>query len=169
MDMNIDRKLDKREWRWWEDKPEKLTKLEEAYLADMTDREACQYTGITERQLYYYQEITPEFVTRKHLLKQDLRAKAKLNLAKDIRNADQATTKWYLERKNKDEFSLKQEFEHSGDFELDIKDGSIFIHAAQNATPSSPSEKEVQSDSMRTEVGEDDARNQLPDTGSVSQ
>jgi len=36
---------------------------------------------------------------------------AKFNILKELKDGDKETSKWYLERKAKEEFSLKQEIE----------------------------------------------------------
>lgn len=107
---------------WWQEAPEKLTKLEEAFLKDLTDEQACVFAEITPKQLYYYQEINPEFISKKKLLKENVKARAKLNIAEDIIDKRSIeTSKWYAERKIKSEFSPKQELEHSGNMDFNIK------------------------------------------------
>lgn len=120
---------------WWEETPEKLTKLEIAFLKDLSDEQACVYAGITPRQLYYYQEINPEFVGKKLLLKENVKARAKINVAIAIESNDLDTSKWYLERKLKNEFGTRQENENKGDIvhRVIIEDGdqNSFVASAQ--------------------------------------
>jgi hypothetical protein len=73
-----------REWRWWKINPEKLTKLTQAFAIGCTDEEATLYAGITERQLYYYQRLNPEFVTEKASLKQSVVLNAKQTVANTV-------------------------------------------------------------------------------------
>ncbi len=101
-------------------RPKKMTaemvkKLEDGFLKGLSDREACLFAGISKQTLYNYQDKHPEFLDRKNLLKENLKMHAKINLAEKIENEkDINLSLWYLERKCKDEFSPKQEVEHSG-------------------------------------------------------
>ena len=100
-----------------------VNKLEQAFVYGMTDLEACLYAGISKQTLYNYQDKFPEFVDRKELLKNSVALKAKANIAKSIDEGDKADTRWWLERKRKDEFSLKHEHELSGDLTLNVITG----------------------------------------------
>ncbi|MEK7673531.1 MAG: hypothetical protein AAB373_06640 [Patescibacteria group bacterium] len=80
-------------------------KLEEAFSLDCTDREACIYAGIHPDTLYEFQKKNPAFSERKHALKQTLILIARATLVKNLN--DPRTAMWYLERKRKEEFSLK--------------------------------------------------------------
>ncbi|WP_101908866.1 hypothetical protein [Marasmitruncus massiliensis] len=101
-------------------RPKKITKavvqkLEEGFLKGLSDQEACLFAGIAKQTLYNYQKENAEFLDRKNLLKENLKMQAKLNLAGKIEtDKDITLSLWYLERKCKDEFSPKQEIEHSG-------------------------------------------------------
>lgn len=88
---------------------ETVKKLEDAFLYGATDLEACLEAGISKQTLYTYQEKNPEFVDRKELLKNQPRIKAKKVVMKSIEEGDKETSKWYLERRSKDEFSTKTE------------------------------------------------------------
>jgi len=100
-----------------------IQKLEQAFTYDMTDLEACLYADISKSTLYNYQNAHPEFVERKALLKNSLAMKAKANLAVSINNGDKTDTKWWLERRRKEEFSLKTEHGILGDLTLNILTG----------------------------------------------
>lgn len=88
--------------------PETLDKLRQAYLIGANDREAYGYADISHETFYNYIEKHPEF--REQITKWQeepiLKAKTTVvkNLDKDVKNAQ-----WYLERKRKDEFSIKTE------------------------------------------------------------
>ena len=77
-----------------------------------TDEEACFYADIPMRTFYDYQKDKPEFSHRKKLLKQSPIFKARKSVVEGLENDSNLALK-YLERKKKDEFSLKQEHEHS--------------------------------------------------------
>lgn len=92
----------KRTFRWWKTEPDKLTKLKEAFLMDCTDKEACIYAGITERQLYYFQEKNPDFVSEKALFKSNAVLKARKAIFDNLDKPKVAM--WYLESKCRKEF-----------------------------------------------------------------
>lgn len=87
---------------------EVIGKLEILFAKGLSDREACQIADIDPSTLYDYCVKHKEFAERKELLKEMPKAKAKLNVAEAIENKDVDMSKWYLERKAKDEFSTKQ-------------------------------------------------------------
>lgn len=87
---------------------EMIGKLELLFAKGLTDREACLIADITPSTLYDYCNKNPEFTERKELLKEKVKIQAKLNIAESIENKDVDDSKWYLERKAKDEFSAKQ-------------------------------------------------------------
>lgn len=93
-----------------------LDKLELLFAKGLTDREACLIADINPSTLYNYCNEHPEFLERKELLKEQPRTKAKLNIAEAIEQEDIDISKWYLERKARDEFSTKQEI--SGDIKV---------------------------------------------------
>lgn len=95
---------------------EMIDKLEMLFAKGLTDREACLIANIHPSTLYDYCNENPEFTERKELLKEQVKTQAKLNVAEAIENNDKDTSKWYLERKAKDEFSTKQEV--SGDIKV---------------------------------------------------
>lgn len=92
-----------------------LKKLEFAFLRGLSDREACHFADISLQTLYNYCNKHPEYFERKELLKEHPKTQAKLNVAAGIECGDIELSKWYLERKAKDEFSTKQEVDLSGE------------------------------------------------------
>lgn len=94
--------------------PETLHKLDEAFLNDLTDEQACFFANISPATLYNFQQEHPEFLERKRLLRENLKVKAKLNLSHKIQTEEggisAAHSMWYLERKAKNEgFSARTE------------------------------------------------------------
>lgn len=92
-----------REWRWWKQNPEKLTKLEQAFAIGCTDKEACGYAELTEKQLYYYERQHPDFGSRKEVLKNTVVLKAKQTVANKV-GASYHTAIDYLKRTRKGEY-----------------------------------------------------------------
>ena len=88
---------------------EVLQKLEYAFMRGLSDVEACLYADIATSTLYNYCNDNPDFLERKEELKKHPTAQAKLNVTEAIENGDTDMSKWYLERRAKDEFSTKQE------------------------------------------------------------
>jgi hypothetical protein len=88
--------------------PEVIAKLEEAYAWGCSDREACLWAEIAEPTLYKYQVSHPEFVDRKNALKETPILLARKSVLKGIKNNPDLALK-LLERKKKDEYSLRQE------------------------------------------------------------
>ena len=85
-----------------------IGKLELLFAKGLSDREACLIADINPTTLYDYCNTHPDFKERKELLKERPKTTAKLNVAEAIENKDIELSKWYLERKAKDEFSTKQ-------------------------------------------------------------
>lgn len=89
--------------------PEAIAKLEDGFEYGFTDLEACLHAGISKDALYDYCEKHPEFTERKEILKRSPILLAKRNIVEELKSKDGDTSKWYLERKAKDEFSTRSE------------------------------------------------------------
>jgi len=97
--------------------PEVLQKLEQAFSIGCSDTEATLFADISMASLYEFQNKYPEFAERKRKLKESLVLRSRFNVARAINdqvNPDLDLSKWYLERRKKEEFSIKQETEHTG-------------------------------------------------------
>ena len=97
-----------------------IGKLEMLFAKGLSDREACLIADITPSTLYDYCNANPEFSERKELLKDKVKIKAKLNISEAIEKEDTDMSKWYLERKARDEFSVKQTIEADVNNEVTI-------------------------------------------------
>lgn len=86
-----------------------LQKLEYGFAHGLSDAQACLYAGIAPSSLYNYQRQNPDFLERKELLKDSITMRAKLNVAGKINEGDTQQSQWWLERKAKDEFSVRTE------------------------------------------------------------
>ena len=89
--------------------PEIVTKLEYAFSKSFTDEQACQHVDISRQCLNRYCLENPEFRDKKESLKRNLTLKAKMNVVESIESGEISSSKWWLERKNKEEFSLRVE------------------------------------------------------------
>ena len=90
------------------DNPETVKKLEEAFALDCSIPEACFYANISKQTYYNLLEEKPELLDRFTALREKPVLIARQTVVKACKdNADMALK--YLERKRKDEFSLKVE------------------------------------------------------------
>ncbi len=89
--------------------PKIVTNLLMAFSNSFTDDEACIYCDISKNTLYRFIEKNPHFWNQKEILKHKPNIKAKLNKIKAINEWNTQESWWWLERKSKDEFSLKTE------------------------------------------------------------
>lgn len=85
-----------------------IDKLEYAFSLGCSDNEACLHAGIAPKTLYNYQEKNPEFLQRKQLLKDSPIFLARQSVLKGLKNDPDLALK-FLERRKKDEFSVKSE------------------------------------------------------------
>ena len=90
---------------------EVVGKLEYGFMKGLNDAECCLYANISRQALYDYCRKHPEFSDRKEVLKRQPSVKAKMNITEAIESGDVDLSKWYLERRNSDEFSRKQQIE----------------------------------------------------------
>lgn len=100
---------------------ETVKKLLDAFSYGFTDIEACVYADISRETLYAYIRKNPSFSDTKEALKNKPQIKAKMNIVWAINKWELNDSKWYLERKSRDEFSLKQEVEQKGEMTLTHK------------------------------------------------
>lgn len=105
--------------------PEIIGKLETSFSNGYTDVQACVMANINPSTLYEYCKENPEFSEKKEELKKRVDIQAKLNIVKSLQAGDKDISKWWLERKCKEEFSLRTE--HTGKNGEDIKQKVIYI------------------------------------------
>lgn len=100
--------------------PDVLQKLDQAFMDGMNIQQAIFLANISSA--LYYQVVTknPALVERFDKLKENQKIKAKNNVKKFIEKGDVDTSKWYLERRAKDEFAPKSELEHSGELKIEV-------------------------------------------------
>jgi len=76
-----------------------LQKLEECFLAAMTDREACCIAGIGEATLYDYCAANEKFSEKKETLKDMPSAMAKNIIKRSLTDGELSTAKYVLDQK----------------------------------------------------------------------
>jgi len=86
-----------------------IQKLEEAFTRGYSDPQACIYADVKISTFYDYCKANPDFSDRKEELKKRIDIKAKEVMINQIEAGDKESSKWWLERKCKDEFSLRVE------------------------------------------------------------
>ena len=85
--------------------------MEYGFMKGLNVTECCHYAEISRNCFYEYLEKHPDFKDRIEELQSNPSTTAKLNVVEAIENGDTELSKWWLERRNKAEFSLKQEIE----------------------------------------------------------
>ena len=85
-----------------------LRKLEDAFFRGLTDEMACFQADISPSTLYKFCQENPDFAERKEALKQQVKARARLNISEAIEAKNLPLSQWYLERKDR-EFNEKKE------------------------------------------------------------
>lgn len=85
-----------------------LKKLKEAFKLGATDEEACSYADISTTAFYDYQKRTKGYAEKKQAWKESPNLIARQAVIRDMAKDGSLALK-YLERKKKDEFSLRKE------------------------------------------------------------
>jgi cupin superfamily acireductone dioxygenase involved in methionine salvage len=86
---------------------EKVKKLKEAFLLDCTIEEACYYAGISKQTYYNWKEKNEELFDHFDILRLSPIFKARRTVIGAL-ESDIKVAQWYLERKSKKEFSIKE-------------------------------------------------------------
>lgn len=101
--------------------PKMIEKFKEAFVMWFSDREACLYCQVNPSTFYEYCSNHKDFAELKELLKEQPKMNAKAVVAKKISEWDDYNSRWYLERKAKDEFSTKSEIDNNTKLEWEVK------------------------------------------------
>lgn len=88
--------------------PEVIDELEKRFRDGATNLEAIEGL-ISEDTFYDHQKRNPEFAARMDMAKEYTTEIARGVVSKAIKRGDRDTAKWWLERKNKAQFSTKTE------------------------------------------------------------
>ena len=98
---------------------EVVSKMEYGFMKGLNVTECCLYADISRNCFYEYLEKNPDFKDRIEELRSNPSTKAKLNVVEAIEKGDTDISRWWLERRNKDEFSAKQEVEAKVNMKLE--------------------------------------------------
>lgn len=96
-----------------------LGKIEQAARRGLNNEQISLSVGINPDTLYEYLKNNPDFSVRFDLLKNSVLIKARENIADAIQDKDGDTSRWYLERRDKD-FKPKQETENTGTINVNV-------------------------------------------------
>lgn len=96
-----------------------VKKLEEAFSIGATIEEACFYANVSRQTFYNWIDKDEKLKERFDILKQKPILKARMTIANHLNETE--TAKWYLERKRKGEFSLRQEMTGADGKDLTFK------------------------------------------------
>lgn len=96
---------------------ETLRFLREAFAWGATDEEACNHAKIGTTAFYKYKAKHADFAEEVARLKETPTLNSRRNIAKDIEDGSIETSKWWLERKKKNEFGRKHFVEGSVDLQ----------------------------------------------------
>ena len=91
-----------------------VRKLEYAFSKGLNITEACNHAEITRDTYYRWIDEIEGFSDKMERAQTNLQRRAKITLADAIEGGNLEESKYYLERKCKDEFSAKQEIGISG-------------------------------------------------------
>lgn len=93
--------------------------LEQAFANGCTVEEACSVSGVSRSAYYKRLEDDGQFMDRMERAKLFMIIQARHTICNAIRAGDIKTSMWFLERKCKDEFSLKSETTSAQYLEID--------------------------------------------------
>lgn len=99
-------------------KKETVTKLEEALSIGADVTAACAYANITRKTYYEWVKGDEKLSDRFDALREKPVLKAINTINKNLDKPE--TAKWYLERKRKKEFSIKQEIDVDANIILNV-------------------------------------------------
>lgn len=99
-----------------------LQQLEQAFKMGCTNREACFYANVQESTFYLFLKEFPEYLEKINMWKEYEKIKARMVVHKALDKGDRDMAKWYLERKAKNEFSTKQEYDANINNRVEIID-----------------------------------------------
>jgi hypothetical protein len=93
---------------WW-NSVDKIAQTFMALRSGLNETETRSFLGVYQNSWQRFLELNSHLKEILATVKTDLVTKAKLNVSKKIASGDLETSKWYLERRAKDEFSPRNE------------------------------------------------------------
>ena len=96
-----------------------MKQLKESFRDGLNNGEACLDANISEKTFYTVISKNKKLKKYFQLLQKNVSKIAKQNIVREIKDKnDIELSKWWSERKNKEEFSTKQELDHKGDLKV---------------------------------------------------
>lgn len=105
--------------------PEMIDKFKQAFSMWFSDKEAMLFCWVKESTFYEFCSKNKDFAELKEILKDKPKMNAKAVIAHKIESGDDYNARWHLERKVKDEFSIRTENENKNtnlNLDKDIND-----------------------------------------------
>lgn len=96
-------------------KDEVLTALEPYFLLGYNITEACEVAEFPRSTFQTWMNTDEELRLKVKSLQRKVSAKARQNIVQEIQAGDIGDSKWWLERKEPEDFAKKDKIEHSGD------------------------------------------------------
>lgn len=97
-----------------------VSDLKAAFKDDLSNEEACHYAKIHPDTYYEWRKLSDEFSAQMDIAKSYVARRAKQLLAKAIENGGIDEAKWYLERRQRKDYSSRIEQDNSGDISISI-------------------------------------------------
>ena len=94
--------------------PVVIANLVAAFQNGLTKQQAFRYAGISKDVYYKAMKADEEFAEKMRVAQEHLNFRAREVVARSIDGGDVRTAQWWLERKQKDEFSQRKETTGSG-------------------------------------------------------
>lgn len=121
--------------------PSVVALLVAAFESGLPKTQAFRYAGISKDTYYRAIKDDEEFADKMRVAQQKLNFRAREVVAKAINNGDVRTAQWWLERKQKDEFSQRKETTGSGGGAIKVDSGqrkSISLEELHEAVLNTP-------------------------------
>lgn len=119
-----------------------LNKLETGFMMGFNVLECCLYADISTQTYYDYINKHEEFSDKIKLLKQNVSMQAKANIAMSIAEGNKEDSKWHLERRNRQEYSLKSESDTNNETKIEFKTVRITNKQKEQTKDERPEEQE---------------------------
>lgn len=94
--------------------PQVIAQLVAAFQNGLTKQQAFRYAGIGKDTYYRAMKDDKDFADKMRVAQEHLNFRSREVVAKSIEGGDVRTAQWWLERKQKDEFSQRKETTGSG-------------------------------------------------------
>ena len=100
---------------------EAILKLEKAFSYWLTDEEACFEANVSTTAFYDYQAKNEDFKKRKEIYKKSPNIAAKKVWTDEINGGNYQASKEWLERRDKEHFSIRTEVEQNSTVDLKVE------------------------------------------------